>query len=195
MMAGKGIAALKAFLETQNVGPIADETRVARLIVGACDELEISDHTNMRADKLWRMESPTWDPLVLLFDIERHGATVNGSSRATVYTWAIDISSGQAAPGRERRRQLSAMDKRLDVKPIAARLAEAIIASRADERFKITKDGNVRLQIGSIIPATNAQTTPARRKRLRRELDVLLKPHGWVQSINPNTYVKEGKRR
>ena len=56
MTESKGIAALKAFLETQNVGPIADEKRVARLIMGAWDELEISDHTNMRAEKLWRME-------------------------------------------------------------------------------------------------------------------------------------------
>ena len=147
-----GIAALKAFLEMQKLGPIDDKRRVANLVAGAWDELEIRDHTNMRADKLWRMESPRWDPPVLLFDIERHGATVNGSSRATVYTWAIDISSGQATVGGEKVRQLTAMDKRLDVKPIAASLAEAIIAGRADERLKITKDGNLRLQIGSIIP-------------------------------------------
>ena len=125
---------------------------------------------------------------VLLFDIERHGATVNGSSRATVYTWAIDSSSGQATVGGEKHRQLYAMDQRLDVKPIAASLAEAIITGRTDERLKIANNGSVRLQIGSIIPETVKQTTAARRGRCR-ELDALLKPHGWV-STTSNVYAR-----
>jgi hypothetical protein len=126
----------------------------------------------------------------LLFEIERHGATVNGSSRAAVYNWSIDVSSGQATVGGERRRQVSAMDKRLDVKPIAASLAEAIITGRADERLKIAKNGSVPLQIGSIIPETVKQTTAARRGRLRRELDALLKPHGGWVSTTSNVYTR-----
>ena len=57
-----GIAALKAFLEMQKLELIDDKRRLANLVAGAWDELELRDHTNMRADKLWRMESPRWDP-------------------------------------------------------------------------------------------------------------------------------------
>jgi hypothetical protein len=56
------ITALKAFLEMQKVGLIDDKRRVANLEAAAWDKLEIRDHTNMRADKLWRMESPRWNP-------------------------------------------------------------------------------------------------------------------------------------
>ena len=84
------------------------------------------------------------------------------------------------------------MDKRLDVKPLAASLAQAIITGQADERLKIAKDGSVRLQIGSIIPEPVKQTTAARRGRLRRELDALLKPHGWV-STRLNVYARGGE--
>jgi hypothetical protein len=38
--------------------------------------------------------------------------------------------------------------------------------------------GNVKIEIGRIIPETNKQTTTARRKRLRQYLTTLLEPHG-----------------
>src|SRR5262245_58986210 len=120
----------------------------------------------MDASKLRRIESPVWQPPLLLFDIERHGATVKGSSRAIVYTWSLDTSSGRAGVCGEKSRQLYAQDKRLDVKPIAADLAEAIIAGRIDMRFEIAKDGSVRLQIGLVSPTPPVkQTTDGGRRR------------------------------
>jgi hypothetical protein len=88
------------------------------------------------------------------FSIERHGQTVNGSSRATVYRWRVNLETGEAGIIGEKRRQLYAMDKRLDVKPIAQSLADAILTGKPDARIIINKDGSVRLKIGEIIPAT-----------------------------------------
>jgi hypothetical protein len=144
----------------------------------------------MRAEKLWRLEEPTWNPPCLSFLIERHGQTVMGSSRATVYKWQVDLQSLTAEVIEQKRRQLYPMDKRLDVKPIAEELAKAIIGGIPDERLKVTKVGNVQLVMGKIIPATNKQTTSGRRRRLRAELNALLKPHGW-QAIRPNVYSRQ----
>jgi hypothetical protein len=110
-----------------------------------------------------------------------------GSTRATAYRWRLDVQALTAQIVEEKRRQLYAMDERLNVKPIAESLAEAIIAGRADERLKIGKDESVRLNIGPIIPQTVKETTSARRKRLRRHLDALLEPHGW-RPVRANVY-------
>jgi hypothetical protein len=180
-----GIAALEDFLEKQPPGPIKAND-VAHLVADAWDELDVSDDTSMQANKLWRMEEVEWKSPFLCFDIERHGATVKGSSRATVYTWSIDIGDGTASIVRQRRRQLYDMDTRIDIKSIAKSLLEAF-EGKEDERLKWKKDGSVQLNIAVIIPETNKQTTSARRRRLRRALDKLLSPHGW-KAERANTY-------
>jgi hypothetical protein len=160
---------------------------VASLLYDCWDQLGIDDHTNMRADKLWRIEEPTWRPPILQFKIERHGATVNGSSRAEVHISSIDLDKGTAGIAEERRRQLGAMDARLDIKPIAESLAKAIMNGEADKRLTINRDGSVRLNIGLIIPAMNKQTTGARRSRVRKHLDSLLIAQGW-KPVRTNVY-------
>lgn len=182
----QGLKRLKAYLD-QQVGRPLDANRVGGLLSDCWDALDGSDFTKMRADKLWRIEEPSWDPPNLEFSIERHGQTVNGSSRATVYRWKIDLEKGTARIVGEKRRQIYAMDKRLDVKPIAEGLAAAIIEGKEDERIVINEDGSVRLRIGEIIPATNLQTTSGRRNRLRTHLSAILAPHGW-QELRANVY-------
>jgi hypothetical protein len=122
--------------------------------------------------------------------IERHGQTVKGSSRATVYKWQIDLQTLTAWIIECKHRQLYPMAKRLDVKPIAEDLVKAIIGGIPDERLKVTNDGNVQLVMGKIIPATNEQTTTGRRRRLRGQLNALLEPHGW-QALRPNVYSRQ----
>jgi hypothetical protein len=74
--------------------------------------------------------------------IERHARTINASSRADLYTWAIDPNAGTAEIVEKRFRQLRRMDKRLDVRPIAEELRNAIVSSRQnDPRIRWMKDG------------------------------------------------------
>jgi hypothetical protein len=75
----------------------------------------------------------------------------------------------------------------LDVSLIAESLAKAIVAGKQDERLTTNRDGSIRLNIDLIIPATNKQTTGARRSRLRRQLDALLEAQGW-KSVCANVY-------
>ena len=84
------------------------------------------------------------------------------------------------------------MDERLNVKPIARSLAEAIVFDEDDPRLRRNSDGSVRVKIGDVIPETNQQTTAARRKRLRTELSNLLSEKGWRQ-LRPNVYARDEK--
>jgi hypothetical protein len=186
MTDGQKFKRLRDYLDTRAGAPF-DESQVGRLLSIYWDELDGGTATNMRAEKLWRIEQPSWVPPILEFSIERHGQTVNGSSRATVYRWCVDLEKGEAHITSEKRRQLYSMDKRLDVKPIAQGLADAIVGSKEDARIAVNKNGSIRLKMGEIIPATNKQTTAARRTRLRGQLATILAPHGWKE-LRANVY-------
>jgi hypothetical protein len=175
------IERLKAYLNGHTGGTELDAGCVGSLLSGCWSALNGGGATNMKADKLHRIETPSWNPPFLEFSIERHGQTVNGSSRATLYRWRVNLEKCTADIIDEKRTQLYPMDKRLDVKPIAESLADAIIHGRQDGRIIIGKDGSLRLKIGEIVPETNQQTTAARRKRLRIHLLTLLAPHGWKE--------------
>lgn len=188
-MASSRIAGLKAHLFGCSD---LDAATVGSLLADCWGDLRGGDETKMGASKLWRIEDPGWHPPFLYFWIERHGQTVNGSTRATVQKWRVDLDALTAVVVEEKRRQLYSMDKRLDVKPVAESLAKAITEGHRDDRLKVGRDGSVRLNISLIIPATVQQTTTARRKRLRRHLDELLRPHGWEQ-IRLNVYAHIGR--
>jgi hypothetical protein len=186
MAYGQEFKRLGAYLD-EHIGASLDARRVGDLLAGCWDALSGGTGTNMHAKKLWRIEQPVWNPPTLEFSIERHGQTVNGSSRATVYRWSVNLEKGTAGIIDEKRRQLYQMDKRLDVKPIAESLAEAIIGGKEDERIVVNKNGSVRLKIAEIVPETNKQTTSARRTRLRDQLSKILAPHGWKE-LRANVY-------
>lgn len=178
---------LRDYLQ-ENVRDEHHRDEVGRLLANCWDCFDGTTETNMRACKLiGRIEEPSWKSPVLEFSIERHGQTMLGSSRAPVYRWRVDLERRVASIVGEARRQLYPMDSRLDVNPIAATLADAIVGGHADPRIVRNNDGSVRLKIGMIIPETNQQTTQARRKRLRKRLSAILTPHGWKE-LRPNVY-------
>ena len=126
-----------------------------------------------------RTEEMRWEPPTLSFNIERHGAFVMSSSRAEVQEWRIDLDRETAKLAAIRRLQKLPMEKRLDVKALAAETATLISASREDQRLKWTGAGCVRVLTGIVIPANNNQTTTSRRKRFTTELERVLLPSGW----------------
>ena len=62
-----------------------------------------------------RMEKVEWVPPVLRFQIERHGATVKGSSRAELHEWTIDLCKATAECVSKGSRQIIPMAPRLNV--------------------------------------------------------------------------------
>jgi hypothetical protein len=76
---------------------------------------------------LGRMENVAWEPPKFIFRIERHGATVMGSSRAELQEWTIDLEQRTKTVQTVGRRQVRPMQGRLDAKPIAEEVAAAIL--------------------------------------------------------------------
>ncbi len=179
---------LKSHLKTLTPGPIEDPGEVESFLYDWWDEFIGSDAEAMNCDKLGRMENVSWNPPVLTFDIERHGGTVHGSSRAEIHQWDVNVESMNAFCSTGRFRQLTPRQPPLDVKPLVAEIAELIVGAVDDERVKQNKDGSVRVVIGKIIPDDGPkETVQSRRKRFRLALEEELKPKGW-QSIRPNVY-------
>jgi hypothetical protein len=160
---------------------------VTQLLCNAWPNLRITaGDANLEPRKLLgRTENLRWNPPFLKFEIERHGATVMGSTRAHVYPWSIDLEQGTATMGWPTKRQVEVRDAPLKVQPIAEEIAACILAGRNDPRLKWKTDKNVRVLISHVIPATNQQTTSGRRKRFRVALEALIQSHGWTRrSLN-----------
>jgi hypothetical protein len=185
------VPALKAFLDKQAIGPVADTDELTSLLAHCWDKFEGGGETKMEGWKLRRgIEDATWQPPYLEFLFVRHPAVVRGSKYANLQRWCLDVEALTAEVNEEGRRLIAPMDKRLNTKALAKSLANAIRSGQPDERFKILPDGSVQLDIALIIPATKKKTTEERRKRLHRDLSALLEPHGW-RKTGPKVYSKE----
>lgn len=180
---------LVKFLGTLPVGKIQNTTELAGELFSVWDALPGSRDDGMRGEKLLgRMEAVFWNPPLLCFVIERHGGTVNGSSRAELQHWEINTAEFRARVVKHGKRQLDPMAKRLNVAPIAENVASALMKGQGSLFYTQKSDGSFHLNIDKIIPNdSSAQTIAARRKRLRKELDKILLPQGW-QNIRPNVY-------
>jgi hypothetical protein len=183
---------LRAFLETIAPGTISETTELERLLAASWHELDCREG-GMEGCKLHgRMEDVSWTPPVLTFTIERHGGTVNGSSRAELQAWWVDVETVKANFASAGHRQLYPMSPRLDVRPLAEETTRLILAGQQDARLNWNADGSVRVLPGNIIPAEGAvkQTLAARRKRFRTTLKELLGRAGWSE-CKLNTYRRE----
>ena len=185
------IRKLKDFLEGQPVGSLSAEVgeQVIPLLVDCWDSLQGSDQEATSAHKLGRAKAAlTWQPPILSFVIERHGATVLGSSRAALHCWEIDLDRGVAScDPNAGHRQLRAMAPRMNVKPIAKALAEDIVKSKTDHpALKWSADRTqVRILIGKLISGDVKQTISDRRKRFKKALQEALP--GWKE-VRPNLW-------
>ena len=177
-----GLDRIRRYLAIVQPGEVSgnDRSEIESLLSGCWDQLRGSDEGGMIASKLRdRTEEMRWEPPTLSFNIERHGAFVMSSSRAELQEWRIDLDRETAKLAAIRRLQKLPMEKRLDVKALAAETATLISASREDQRLKWTGAGCVRVLTGIVIPANNNQTTTSRRKRFTTELERVLLPSGW----------------
>ena len=63
---------------------------------------------------------------VIEFEIERHGGTVMGSSRAERQGWRIDLKNGTASHATLGYKQLYKQNARLDIRPVVKGVVEAV---------------------------------------------------------------------
>ncbi len=183
---------LKDYLMAQPAGADLDLGEVEFLLAEVWRSLRGSHVEGMRAEKIrGRTEKLAWNPPLLTFTIERHGGTVNGSTRAELQNWCVDISAHTTELVSKGRRQLHATATRVNVKGPAAEIAEAILENAACDKLKRYPDGRVKVVIGAVIPHDGfKQTISGRRKRFRAALEGLIKEQGWVE-VGFNTYERK----
>ena len=96
-----------------------------------------SDQDKMNGAKLvGRTEIMEWDPPTLRFRVERHGATVKGSTRAEVHQWEVDLDRSVARMVSAVPRQLRPMDVRMNVGSMAEDMAMVVAGGDEDVRIK-----------------------------------------------------------
>lgn len=170
---------------------LSTKPAVESLLAQVWDSL-VGDDGGMVGRKLHgRMEAVAWNPPMLTFQIERHGAAGLGSSRAEVQEWTVDLEQRTKSVLVVGRRQLHQPQTRLDVMPVAEELAIAILGGRQDPRLNWNGPGRVRVLMGEVLPTGSAvkETLAGRRKRLREAVAALLAPAGW-QAVGSNWYTQ-----
>ena len=189
MIHNDSLSALLKELESITPGPISgsDRQRILSLLEKSWHQLRGADETSMEPWKIGRAEGLRWNPPVLSFTIERHGATVRGSTRAELQDWIVDLKEGTARCMQGRYRQLTPTSPRLDVKPIAASVCEAVQQGKGSQS-DLVRDGiivwkgddEVWINHGRLILGSGyEQTVASRRRRFRKELTDRMKSLGW----------------
>jgi len=183
------VAYLEVVLQKIPSGSIIgeQESEVVNALAAAWSSLPGHEEQSTWSSKVHRAEKLNWEPPVLKFILERHGATVNGSSRADLHHWEVNVQTGYATIRRIGKRQLEPMSRPLNVGPIAEKVADAIVNHQKNDWLVWKRVSFVQVRISLIIPETNLQTTTARRKRFRKALTEMLKPAGWNE-VRPNFY-------
>jgi hypothetical protein len=175
-------ALLKKHLFALVPGEIAETGRVTALLAACWHEFVGAESQRMHAGKLGRIENVRWEPPVLSFRIERHGAMGVGSTRAELQHWRVDLDRKTAQCERSRSyRQALPRAEGVRIEPIARELADSIIAGRVDQRLKWQGDETVRILMAKVFPYDSGymQTVTGRRRRLREALGTLLAQNGW----------------
>jgi hypothetical protein len=166
-------------LASLTAGEVADDARgkIVSLLESCWSELSGAHQGGMASDKLYRAEELRWDPPVLSFVIERHGATVNGSSRAALQTWWIDPGKNVASFVETGYRRLTPRAARLDVKKVAASVCEAVLLGPGSDYSLVQREiviwngvNEIDVWHGKLVSGSNQQTITSRRKRFRKEL-------------------------
>jgi hypothetical protein len=169
--------------------PSDQQEEVKKLLAEAWEFLEGSDQESTDADKISRAEDLRSQSPTLSFLLERHGATIHGSTRAELHHWEVNLDKRQASIVKRERRQVLPQAAGMDVEAMAAKAAASIINHRKQPWLTWKGAGEVRVVISQLIPPTNPQTTSGRRKRFRDALLRRLAPQGWT-SHKPNLYKK-----
>ncbi|WP_156913786.1 hypothetical protein [Comamonas badia] len=187
---------IRQFLLNLGPEPISDVVQLQRLLAEVWSSLSGASDGGMKGDKLLdRAESMSWDPPYITFSIERHGSVVNGSTRAEIQDWCVDLDKWTAEIISTRCRQLYPTSRPMPVNTPAEEIAHAILNKLEHESLNWYGDDRVRVLIGTIIPDGGyKQTVSGRRGRFRKALGILIEADDW-KAVAANTYQRSSAQR
>lgn len=184
--------ALYDFLQQQPKGLIQDTETLKQRLTEVWNTLVGSSDQKTAAYKLYRLDENEWEPPhTLRFKLERHGSTMQGSTRADIHYWEVNLALWTAHIVRKTYRQVRPRDAPLNVNLLADEIAKAILLNLDHKALIYRSDRTIKIDISLIIPATVLQTTASRRKRFRKALAEKLvecwteyKPNYWRLNAN-----------
>ncbi|MCY0879751.1 MAG: hypothetical protein OWU84_12545 [Firmicutes bacterium] len=158
-------------------------------------ELQGARQEGMAAWKLFRIEDVRWHPPILSFVIERHGALMLGSSRATLQEWAVDLEARTAVmTSSSRYRQRIPRQPPVKVSVIVDHLLEAIRQENREEPGLLWGRNMVRVVASRIFPPASQETMRGRRQRLWKALDERaseLESAGWTYDAARHAFMRK----
>lgn len=132
---------LQDFLLKLPPGPIGEIGELPALLAKAWESLIGTKSGGMRAEKLLgRIDSVAWNPPRLEFTIERHGATVEGSTRANLQNWVVDVERGTADLRGSGTRQVRRSQPRLDIAILVVEISASVLAGGVSKALKWSPD-------------------------------------------------------
>lgn len=158
------------------------------------DTLKCSWDAGMTSCKLvsGRVEAMKWEPPSLSFRIERHGGTVNGSSRAEIHAWTVDLMQMTAKCGIAGYRQLIPRRRPLNVQPIVVHVVDLVRCGAGDDCLKWSEDHErVTVRVGKLVPDdASKETVQGRRRRFAEALRKAMDVERWctVSGTTPHTF-------
>lgn len=174
----ESIVELGELLQSIPPGPVS--CGIDGPLANAWDDLENRGICGgMTAIKIFgRLEKLEWKPPVLSFQIERHGATVFGSTRAEMQHWEVNVEAGTREIVYLGHRQLYPMAKRWNCVPVARELASCVRKGLDHQGLRWRKDGKVTIN-RDFIPSCAKQTMEDRAKRLNDTIGGFLGDRAW----------------
>lgn len=162
---------------------------IVRLLSKCWGALKGSGRSSMAARKLHRAERLRWNPPILHFAIERHGAVVaGGSTRAELQQWDINITEGTVELTHSSRRQLLPTAGRLNLAAVVEEVAHLVLHKADDPRLRWASDRRVTIKLKDFLDfaereqqmtSSFKQTRDGRLRRLREEINSRLTRDGW----------------
>jgi len=190
----------KRYLYNLKKGEINDKKtseNVVELLANAWDDLDKSIDDKTTSEKIkHRAEKLQWNPPVLQFMIERHGAVARGSIRAELLLWEVNVETGKAEmnPHSGRYKEIGVRQPRYKPEKDAESILSKILNKNKDEWLTWKNNDTVRINIGKIIPYSGPKdTVTRRRRRLGEEIQKRLESNGWelVEGTSPHTYKRK----
>lgn len=171
---------LREYLKKQPAGQIQSGS-LSGILSRCWDDLAGSYAEATTADKLSRIENVQWNPPDLTFELERHGGTVMGSTRADLHHWTIDVDRALAScDPNHSYRELYQRDASLHIEPLVTEIVASLTNRSDDPRIKWFPGREVvRVLVCEFIQGQFKQTQAGRRKRFRTALAEQLQAKGW----------------
>jgi hypothetical protein len=135
-----------------------------------------------------------WKPPLLTFEIDRHGGTAKGSTRADRQKWTLDVEKRTARPEKIGHHQLVACAPGFKAEPAVNHFVKVIsqrLATPPGWNLKWITDDEVRVVVRYLLPNPYGfkQTVEGQAKRLRKRLIEAMAAQGWQVASRSGKYL------